>query len=48
MGEYTFRDIVVPDGIPAIVPKELFDRVQEKMAKIRKPLPDIRQRMIIC
>ena len=36
MGEYTFRDIVVPDGIPAIVPKELFDRVQEKMAKNRK------------
>ena len=36
MGEYTFRDIVVPDGIPAIVPKELFDRVQEKMAKNKK------------
>ncbi|MFR8176358.1 MAG: recombinase zinc beta ribbon domain-containing protein [Christensenellales bacterium] len=30
------RDIVVPDGIPAIVPKELFDRVQEKMAKNKK------------
>ncbi len=36
MGEYTFRDIVVPDGIPVIVPKELFDRVQEKMAKNKK------------
>ena len=36
MGEYTFRDIVIPDGIPAIVPKELFDRVQEKMAKNKK------------
>ena len=36
IGEYTFRDIVIPDGIPAIVPKELFDRVQEKMAKNRK------------
>lgn len=36
MGEYTFRDIVVPDGIPAIVPKELFDRAQEKMAKNKK------------
>ena len=36
MGEYTVRDIVVPDGIPAIVPKELFDRVQEKMAKNKK------------
>ena len=36
IGEYTFRDIVIPDGIPAIVPKELFDRVQGKMAKNRK------------
>ena len=36
IGEYTFRDIVIPDGIPAIVPKELFDRVQEKMAKNKK------------
>ena len=36
IGEYAFRDIVVPDGIPAIVPKELFDRVQEKMAKNKK------------
>ena len=31
MGEYISRDIVVPDGIPAIVSKELFDRVQAKL-----------------
>ena len=36
IGEYTYRDIVVPDGIPAIVPKDLFDRVQEKLAKNKK------------
>ncbi len=35
-GEYYYRDIVVPDGIPAIVPKDLFDRVQEKIAKNKK------------
>lgn len=35
-GEYYHRDIVVPDGIPAIVPKDLFDRVQEKIAKNKK------------
>ena len=35
IGEYTYRDIVVPDGIPAIVPQDLFDRVQEKLAKNR-------------
>ena len=33
IGEYAFRDIVIPDGIPAIVPNDLFDRVQEKMEK---------------
>ena len=25
IGEYTYRDIVTPNGIPAIVPKDLFD-----------------------
>ena len=33
MGEYYYRDIVIPDGIPAIVPKDLFLRVQERMSK---------------
>lgn len=36
IGEYRYRDIVHPDGIPAIVPKELFDRVQERMEKNKK------------
>ncbi len=36
IGEFRFRDTVTPDGIPAIVPRELFDRVQEKMEKNRK------------
>ncbi len=31
IGEYSFKDIVVPHGIPAIVDEDLFDRVQEKM-----------------
>ena len=35
-GEYRYRDIVHPDGIPAIVPKNLFDRVQERMVKNKK------------
>ena len=34
--EYVYREIVVPDGIPAIVPLDLFERVQEKMAKNKK------------
>lgn len=36
IGEYAFRDVVVPDGIPAIVPRDLFDRVQERLAKNSK------------
>jgi len=36
MGEFRYREIVHPDGIPAIVPKDLFERVQEKMAKNKK------------
>lgn len=33
IGEYRFRDIVVPDGIPAIVDKDLFDRIQASLEK---------------
>lgn len=36
IGEYRFKDIVIPDGIPAIVPKDLFDRVQERMIQNKK------------
>ena len=36
IGEYKYRDILIPDGIPAIVPEDLFDRVQEKLAQNRK------------
>ena len=35
-GELKFRDVVVPDAIPPIVPLELFDDVQEKMLKNKK------------
>ncbi len=36
IGEFRYRETVVPDGIPAIVPQDLFDRVQEKLAKNKK------------
>ena len=36
IGEYRYRDTVREGGIPAIVPQDLFDRVQERMAKNRK------------
>ena len=36
IGEYRYRDIIVPNGIPAIVPEELFNRVQERMAANKK------------
>lgn len=36
IGEYKYRDIVVPDGIPALVDKELFDRIQDKIRTNKK------------
>ena len=36
IGELSFRDIVVPDAIPVIVPKELFDRVQKRLDKNKR------------
>ena len=36
MGEYSYRDVIKENGIPAIVPKELFERVQERLAKNKK------------
>lgn len=36
LGEYRFRDIVHANAFPAIVSEELFNRVQEKMAKNQK------------
>ena len=31
IGEYRFQDVVIPNGVPAIVPQDLFDRVQERI-----------------
>ena len=36
IGEYRYQDVVIEDGIPPIVPQDLFDRVQEKLAKNKK------------
>ena len=36
IGEYSFREIVVPNGIPSLVSQDLFDRVQERLAKNSK------------
>lgn len=36
IGEYAYRDIVLSDAIPAIVPKDLFDRIQDKLEKNKK------------
>lgn len=31
IGEYRFKDIVIPDAIPAIIEKDLFDKVQKRI-----------------
>ena len=36
IGEYRFKDVVVPNGIPAIISEELFERVQARMAANKK------------
>lgn len=36
IGEYKYGDIVIPSGIPAIVPQDIFDRAQERLTKNQK------------
>ena len=36
IGEFRYRDVVQPHGIPAIVPEELFEQVQERMNTNKK------------
>lgn len=36
IGEYKYNDIITPNGVPAIVPQDLFDRVGERLAKNKK------------
>lgn len=48
IGELKYRDVLIPDAIPSIVSAELFNDVQEKIAKNKKPLPVERQRMTTC
>ena len=48
IGEYRYRDIVVPDGIPGLVPTDLFERVQSKMQKNKKARPVTRPRTTTC
>lgn len=48
IGEHRFRDIVHEDGIPPIVPKNLFNSVQEQLQKNKKLPQDIRPMTTIC
>ena len=38
IGEYRYSDIITPNGIPQIVPEDLFERVQEKMKAVQVTL----------
>ena len=40
IGEYKYGDVIIPDGIPAIIDKELFERVQGD----RLPLLQVQRR----
>lgn len=36
LGEYTFQDVTIKDGIPALIPTELFERVQDRLSRNKK------------
>lgn len=38
IGEYKFKDVIIPNGMPALIEEALFDRVQEKL-KLTKKAP---------
>ena len=48
IGEYKFKDIVVENGVPAIIDKDLFEKVQKKFLSIKKLPRYIKRKMIIC
>lgn len=36
IGEYKYQDVVIPGGVPAIVPEELFERVQKRIERNKR------------
>lgn len=36
IGEYWYQDVVIPGGVPAIAPEELFCRIQQRMEKNKR------------
>lgn len=36
IGEYSYQDVVIPNGVPAIVDEDLFYRVQQRMEKNKR------------
>lgn len=36
IGEYRYQDVVIPDGVPAIVPNDIFEAVQARIEKNRR------------
>ncbi len=36
IGEYSYQDVTIPGGVPAIVPADLFEQVQVKMEKNKR------------
>lgn len=36
IGEYSYQDVVIPQGVPSIISEELFERVQRRMEKNKR------------
>lgn len=48
IGEYKYQDVVTPDGLPAIIPKYIFDRVQARLERTNGPRRQRKPRSGTC
>ena len=49
LGEYRYKDTVIPDAIPAIIDPELFEQVQRRCERNKKaPAHTKKHRSTLC
>lgn len=48
IGEYKYQDVVIPGGVPALVSEDVFNRVQVRMEKNKRPQRRQRRQSGIC
>mgnify|MGYP000164047087 FL=1 len=48
LGEYRYKDTVIPDAIPAIITPEVFEKVQRRCEQTKRLQPIRKQMSITC